>query len=274
MKILVARIIGNDLTPRHSQGAQFTALRYIVENEEVPASVDRLFVINRIKNKEAEREIIAYLEDRGEKYWQFLQQDAVVCGDGIEINHTRNNIIQYGREQFYHWTFPLDGRCFITDQAYKEMRAQCAAYAERHYAFMPQSRILDYEDVHADLRKNPYAFSEKTPSGAIIRNEYGLGFSIHAKAFFNPELKFGCADKAEMLSVAGLPGPWINMTEAEGAKGSPVRLEVAEEEFQRHHPAQYSGYLLVLPSGNREADASTAARLEARAEALAKFQNS
>jgi len=273
MRILTTRIIGNDLIPRHSSGAQYLALTYIVNNEKPAIGIDTTFVVNRIKNKEAEKEIIDFLEKKEQSYRVIPFGTEGPADDGVELNQVRNQIIKEGRDGYYHWTFPLDGRCFIPEDSYPQLKAQCAAFSERHYAYMPQHRLKKYKEVADNLKENFYAFSEKQKSGAIVRNEYTLGFSIHAKDIFNEKLQFGQADKAEMLLVAGIPGPWINWTDAEFAKGSPVRIEVGNDEFAATHPPQYSGYALILPSGNPEADGGIEARLMARQEGLENLKN-
>src|SRR5690606_385537 len=62
------RIIGNDLPPRHRVGQSIDNLRFILDHEPELPGCEKRFVVNRIVDPAAEKEIIGLLEERGMPY--------------------------------------------------------------------------------------------------------------------------------------------------------------------------------------------------------------
>src|SRR5690606_561999 len=62
------RIIGNDLPPRHNRGQSLRNVRFILQHEPKFTNCEKRFILNRIVDKDAEREIALLLSRSGYEY--------------------------------------------------------------------------------------------------------------------------------------------------------------------------------------------------------------
>src|SRR5688500_4990500 len=73
-KILIYRILGNDLPPRHQQGQTLANLRFILQHEHLIRGVERRWILNRIWDRSVQEKLAKLLSDDGEDY-QCIQFD-------------------------------------------------------------------------------------------------------------------------------------------------------------------------------------------------------
>ena len=61
--IMIARVIGNDLYPRHVEGQMLNNLRFILENEPKFPGVIKLFILNRLFDQALQSEALQLIAD-------------------------------------------------------------------------------------------------------------------------------------------------------------------------------------------------------------------
>ena len=148
--VIIARVVGNDLFPRHGKGQMLTNLRFILEHEPNFTDVTKLFILNRLtdanEQKEAQRLIAEYghevlvLPFVADEYaalgWNLepfgsldfftspefyshgfqsqMRKKILACRPKINyamnVNGARNAAIKAGRK-VAEWTVVLDGSC-------------------------------------------------------------------------------------------------------------------------------------------------------------------
>lgn len=76
-QIILYRIIGNDLPPRHKEGQTLSNLQFILDHEPNFPNTQKLFLLNRINDPENEATIIRLLDSYGMKYIRvpFIQKE-------------------------------------------------------------------------------------------------------------------------------------------------------------------------------------------------------
>ncbi|KAI9027215.1 hypothetical protein CLU79DRAFT_697848 [Phycomyces nitens] len=67
-QLILYRIVGNDLPPRHKEGQTLSNLRFILEHEPTFPNTRKLFVLNRISDPQNEATIIRLLNEYGVEY--------------------------------------------------------------------------------------------------------------------------------------------------------------------------------------------------------------
>ncbi|KAL0076918.1 hypothetical protein J3Q64DRAFT_1811276 [Phycomyces blakesleeanus] len=67
-QLILYRIVGNDLPPRHKEGQTLSNLRFILEHEPAFPNTRKLFVLNRISDPQNEATIIRLLNEYGVEY--------------------------------------------------------------------------------------------------------------------------------------------------------------------------------------------------------------
>jgi len=130
--IILYRILGNDLPPRHYLGQTKNNLLFILENEENFPRLRKRWIVNRIINKTAEREIISILNRYNQSYEvkEFYLTEWAECfkqnehlGDvyWAPLNYARNYAIREGKKLGFRWILPFDGNEIITTQEFKKL---------------------------------------------------------------------------------------------------------------------------------------------------------
>lgn len=234
--VTLARIIGNDLYPRHAEGQMLRNLAFILEHEPDFPGCRKLFVLNRIfeesLRQQAERLVARHdhsalvLPFSGADYAaqacdtspfggdghflseEFAAQDEIdkdrerlwACAPKIRyamnINGARNAALDWGRRQG-DWTVMLDGSCFVTAKAWKRLRADMAAPPLAPYLIIPMLRLSSNEEVG---RAVPRPNREEEPQIAI---------HVRARERFDETYPYGLRDKTALLERIGVPGDWM-----------------------------------------------------------------
>lgn len=229
------RIIGNDLPPRHKRGQAIANLRFILEHEPALAGCEKRFVLNRIRDPGEEREITGLLDRHGIGYLRIpfeaeayarigfdidaLPSPDFLAGDRLEAldpaqrdrllaamyrhknnyamnnNGARNAALEDGRGRA-KWILPWDGNCYLTAEAWKQIRAGIEQAPQNRYFIVPMVRMLDNEPLvcGGDIPK-------PTEEPQVI-------FRADAREQFNPAFCYGRRPKVELLWRLGVTGPW------------------------------------------------------------------
>lgn len=291
-KVIIYRILGEDLPPRHSQTQTFDNLNSILESEQSFPQCEKRFVVNRIVSEKKESQLIERLEDAGTDYiripfepaeyagldWElepfggigFFQSARFLamsphektlariwaCAPKIRyamnVNGARNRAIQDGRTDA-GWILPLDGNCLITG-AFWDALSQTMAQNEFPYLVLPMHRSTP-DAAQGNFKKRNW-----------MREEPQLAFHAVAEEWFDETYPYGVMDKAELLMRLGVPGVWNKWSIPEWM---PMNRAVSPNRFLF---GLVPGYLLRLSSGKSELDerSGQSARYNARNEAILK----
>jgi hypothetical protein len=288
------RIVGNDLVPRHRKGQSRDNLQFILENEPELPDCEKRFLLNRIVDPKEEEAIIALLEARGLPYlripfsldeyarqswdmeglpepgYTFSKQYDELPEDFrlrlykrlyrhknnylVNNNGARNAALEDGRRRA-KWVLPWDGNCFLTAEAWEEIRSAVKARPWHPYVIVPMARVAEHSSLLGPGFRPP---ADQEPQ---------ILFRTDAGETFDEEYYYGRRPKVELLWRLGVPGPWD---------------EWAIEPWDLPYPSycedagawQQAGWVARLPSGRPHLEAglgSETKRLDARTEAVTGF---
>jgi len=128
----LGRIVGNDLPPRHGENQTYLNLKFILDNEQEFENCTKLWIVNRIINRESEASILELLVKHGQTFvhlpfeltsydlsWDFDQK----LNYAIQLNHARNILITEGNK-FAKWTVLADGGHFFPSSGWENIRKE------------------------------------------------------------------------------------------------------------------------------------------------------
>ncbi|WP_181408155.1 FkbM family methyltransferase [Pararhizobium mangrovi] len=230
------RIIGNDLVPRHRKGQSRDNVRFILENEPELENCEKRWIVNRIFDAEEERHIVELLDRHHQDYtvipfdyqvykhieWDestlpsegFLNSKEFSKMQGEEQrmrartatyrlkniyvmnnNGARNTALEGGKRRA-KWVLPWDGNCFLTKQAWSEIREAVGARPHLKYFAVPMDRAAS-NDV---LKNDGYVPNAVEEPQIIFRRD--------TTERFNEAFPYGRRPKVEMFWRLGMPGKW------------------------------------------------------------------
>ncbi len=231
---VLLRIIGNDLVPRHAEGQSLANLRFILDHEPPFEGCEKRFVVNRIFDEATEAAILAELRARGQVFTHLPFDRGAFARTGYDFapfapgffqspafaalteeekqradvrtyvpknlcvmnnNGARNRALTEGRGAA-KWVLPWDGNCFVTEDAWAQIRAAVAAARDRRYLIVPMARITDNARL-LDPGFRPEA--EEEPQ-VIFRSD--------AEEIFDERQVYGRRPKVELFCRLGVEGPW------------------------------------------------------------------
>lgn len=288
------RIIGNDLPPRHEVGQARRNLAFILEHEPDLPRCEKRFVVNRIVDKEEERQIVALLEEAGVTYFRIpfeLQEYAQAPFDveGVperyrpdskryarlhedqqirvqarlyrhKNNYTMNNngarnaALKDGKE-VAKWVMPWDGNCFLLQRGYEEIRETVAAHPDLPYLLVPMVR----------LDQNQQAFQAGIDLGVV--EEPQVVFRRDAALPFDEGFPYGRRPKVELLWRLGVPGPWDEW----GIEPWDLPCPGYDVDAGAFAWAGWVARLVAAPNGEGSAPQSARERTQARTQAIVDF---
>jgi hypothetical protein len=234
-RVILYRILGNDLPPRHSPGQTLANLRHLLAHEPPLPGLEKRWLLNRIVDPELESQLREAIAPSGQridaipfrfedyrKIWcdlgttpedrhpwseGFAALDPVAQARGVDYigrhknryamnnNGARNMAIRLGLADAA-WVFPWDGGCLLPAYAWEVLRP-LTAIEGLSYLVVPMVRLRGGELP-----------SREPQVGAVQRDEPQLGFSRGARLHFDDTLRYGSMPKAMLLRRIGLPGPW------------------------------------------------------------------
>ena len=238
VKNLIVRILGNDLDNLHGESQTIDNLLFTLNNEPKFENTTKLFLLNRILNKEKRKHIIDILTSRDITFFELefnyedykkipiltsnithlaeriIQGESITVSDKKEIsvgsienrryimniNNARNWCIDYGKRNGYTWTFVFDSNAFLTNKMYDEIIHNIKD--ETEYISIPQIRLSDSSLKNDDILNSPDKLE------TLSYYEHQLAFKNTSIHMFNPEIPYGTMDKGEMLNALSVPGIW------------------------------------------------------------------
>ncbi len=226
------RILGNDHPPRHDSEQTVNNLRFTLENESDFPGVKKIFIINRVYNKETENKIIEILSSHGCDYIQIpfesdsyknmdwdlepfgraeyfkapsakpIKLEARLFAAAPKIRYAMNvngarNMGLTEAFRIAEWALVLDGNCFLTAESFKNFERSASKYPYVPYIIMPMARLNDNEDLFSLKIRN-------------IKNNEEPQIAIHrsARVHYDEDFPYGFRDKAELLIKLGVEGKW------------------------------------------------------------------
>lgn len=233
--VTIARIIGNDLYPRHAEGQAIKNLSFILENEPDFPGCEKLFVLNRIFDEDSRREaerlvnssghrllVLPFLADEyrkvacdtsafgGAAYFagsEFDGQSEIeksqarlwACAPKVRyamnINGARNAALGYGRSHG-GWTVVLDGSCILTADDGERLLREIRSLPFVPYIVIPMQRLETNALFHLGSAKEK---ADQEPQLAIHNS---------AVESFDEVYPYGLRNKTSLLEKIGVLGPW------------------------------------------------------------------
>lgn len=234
-KIVLARVIGNDLWPRHALDQSLNNLEFILRHEPSFQGFRKLFILNRIMDaqtvtraetmvRQAGHEVLilpfdpaAYATLRldtsffggdahfmapdflGSSYHRQATERLWAAAPKIryvmDVNGGRNAALDWGKARA-DWSLVLDGNCFFTADSLAALRADLTSPPFASYVSLPMQRLPRNQDVFT-TRPDPNATEEPQ-----------LVFSSLARGRFDEAFPYGMRDKTSLLEQIGVPGVW------------------------------------------------------------------
>ena len=232
---VLARVIGNDLPPRHTRGQTLENVRFTLENEPPLEGCEKSWVVNRIIDRSHERKLLDLLDEFDQDYtvipfdrdayrrvgWRFddFEQPGITMGryppgvteHNVHVafdhlyhdknlyvmnnNGARNVGLDEGRSRAT-WVLPFDGNCFFTEEAWATFRDAVLSQPHLRYFTVPMARVTRNEDL-------------LEPGSAPPANEEPqLAFRWDASERFNEQARYGRRPKVDLFYRLGIPGPW------------------------------------------------------------------
>lgn len=235
-KILLIRILGNDLQGLHGKNQTFENLKFTLQNEPNFKNTTKMYLLNRIYDIKIKSDIINLLKKYNNNYldipfdinefkeinynnridllaqsynpknnkelFNLLKQYTIYITNS---NQARNYCINYGKKKGYDWILPLDSNSYFTNEYFEQMN-EIMKNKNLEYLIIPQLRLNDLNLVNNDIINRPYLLDK------INEHEPQIGFSIKTEIIYNENIPYGTSEKAELLRVLQVPGEWHSWT--------------------------------------------------------------
>jgi tetratricopeptide (TPR) repeat protein len=229
------RIIGNDLYPRHKIGQSRENVAFILENEKPLERCRKIWIVNRIFDKEEMSHIISLLDKHNQEYYviPFIEEEYKAVGldyaclpspeflhsnefeelsTGIKQralisllrlknnyvmnnNGARNYALELGKK-FAKWVLPWDGNCFMNKSSWNAVVTSVIDKPYLKHFVVPMARITSNDSV-----LNDEYVPEATEEPQII-------IRCDSREEFNAEFSYGRRPKVELFWRLGIPGSW------------------------------------------------------------------
>ncbi|MDA9121208.1 hypothetical protein N9J52_04165 [Flavobacteriales bacterium] len=191
----IVRILGNDLIPRHGEGQTLSNLLFTLENEPDFENCKKLWLVNRIVNKQDETAVIKLLDQHQQTYihipfetdnykleWTKYEKLRYI----IKLNNARNMAIIEGRK-LAKWVFPLDGNIFIDQNGWNGISLYLQNLNNKLFKLM-MYRIKDNNTEVFNF--SPKDYDKQEPQVIVCQD---------CNETFNEDLAYANGNKEEFL---------------------------------------------------------------------------
>jgi len=236
VKVILYRILGNDIPNRHAPGQTLDNLRFLLEHEPAYPHLEKRWLLNRIvdpfyldqireliQSYHQQIDVLPFEEHRYLQCWSdagnmpldnfpgtrhFKNLAEATQSRLIEYlrrskslylvnnNGARNHAITLGFNDNADWVLPWDGGCFLAASGWQAIYEAMAAGANLSYISVPMART-DNNQVLLDTTYSVEADIEPQ-----------ICFSRKATLYFDPALRYGSMPKSRLLQRLGVPGKW------------------------------------------------------------------
>ena len=281
--LVILRIIGNDLPPLHTSNQSIFNIEYIINNEELPNSSKRVWILNRLINNEKKDQIIKLLDKNNESYKIINYENKKLLDIGLENfehsrnifnreiffflknknkffnkilinfnkyimnnNGARNFALEIGKKEKGKWILPLDGNIFITKNDYKKIENDIES-DDFNFLIMPMARINDFKELN---NKDSLNFVE----------EPQIGFKYESNLKYNENYVYGSRPKVELLQKLQILGRWGSVRTM-----VPNHLEEFFIDSSHYYDYKFTGGVIRLPASHTSKNFSASQLLQKRA---------
>ena len=241
MNLILYRILGNPLPPRHHSRNTLDNLRFVLEHETELPGCEKRWILNGIADRalseachaliaraghacldipfDSERYRHSFLDSSGlpalgaaptpmalrlRQEWIYRHKSLAA----IDLNRARNRAIELGSRDA-DWVLPLDGGTFFTPDGWQAFADAVRHATDALYALIPMFRL----DSNRDFREMDATHYQPEPQIAFRRD---------APDRFDPRLRYGNRNKAELLARLQVPGPWQQWRSADWETDAPM----------------------------------------------------
>ncbi|WP_432785225.1 hypothetical protein AAJV73_00755 [Cyanobium sp. BSA11S] len=237
--IVLYRIIGNPLPPRHSPEDTINELKFILEYEPDYEGIEKRWLLNRVFDHSLARDIRDLIRSAGYRLdvipfskkeyksvwedlegippelhpWQqsFQTEELITQAKVLDYigrkknqyimnnNGARNHAIDLGLADS-SWVMPWDSGCFLPEASYEVLHDLMASLG-CDVISVPMSRLFGNNALALDRSYVPVDVTEPQ-----------LCFSHRTTIRFDERLRYGSCPKAMLLRQLGIPGPWQKWT--------------------------------------------------------------
>jgi hypothetical protein len=271
--VVLWRILGNDIVPRHAPGQTQRNLEFILESEGAFPGCEKRFLLNRIMDETIFARIRERLEHAGIRYdvipfersAYLAQRDAEARVRYVtNVNAARNHCIKVGLSSA-SITLPFDGNCFFSNAGWQGFLDVARSNPNAAAFIVPMWRLQDNRQA---LLRGRRPKLEETVARRLriwpIRQpvEPQIGFTRTTDVSFDEALVYSKCPKAELLWRLGVAGPWDRW-----------EIDLQRETRERNGSSKYfgdrrlipdAGFVCRLTSGNQHADSSIGHRSAVR----------
>lgn len=235
VRLVLYRILGNDLPPRHAAGQTLANLRFILEHEPPLPGCEKRWVLNRISDPAAERELADLLAEHDQPVLRIAFDWTAYAAEPFELdrlprpdylttprwdvsreeqraravsaayrrknlyamnnNGARNTALADGRRRAT-WVLPFDGSTFFTEDGWAALCDAVRARPYLPYVVVPMSRVADNTVLLDGSALSP---ADEEPQ---------VAFRADAVEQFDEQRPYGRRPKVDLLWRLGVPGPW------------------------------------------------------------------
>ncbi|CAG8514974.1 6328_t:CDS:2 [Gigaspora margarita] len=221
-QIILYRILGNDLPPRHKAGQTLRNVRFILEHESEFLNTKKWWILNRIADPDYEDTLISLLKLHKQDYIRipfdeneyskldfriddfpkpdFFNSDEFIRFSkvsklraidytyidknlyGMNNNGGRNVALSHGKSQLNaRWILPFDGNCFLTLNAFADIRARLNLFGDQYkYFIVPMARLLNNSQLLEESDVRP-----------ITLEEPQIIFRYDSDKLYNEQMRYG-----------------------------------------------------------------------------------
>lgn len=253
---VLIRIIGNDLYPRHKIGQSRENVEFILQNEPELDRCKKIWIVNRIFDKNEFNNIVSLLEKYKQEYHviPFIEEEYKAIGlDYSCLPHTdylyseefeklstgvkqrvlvsmlrlknnyvmnnngaRNYALNLGKT-LAKWVMPWDGNCFVNKASWSAIKQSVLDEAFLKHFAVPMARITSNSLMLQD---------DYIPDAA---EEPQIVFRHDTQESFNENYCYGRRPKVELFWRLGIPGSWDTYKDDQWDQ---PRLPMSSEAYQ------------------------------------------
>lgn len=216
-EIYMVRIIGNCLPDINDPNQNLNNLKYILENEHDFPNVTKIWILNRIVDKNMEEKYKKILK-QNKKHFEIIPFDKEDFNSNpvkltnnsthdikthmkqilyiSNINGARNYALNRFRNNC-NYTMVLDANIFMTNNSFNEINTNIEDNSETDYILVPIKRISKYTDIE-----------DESLIDSLENAEPQIIFSKNSTLNFNEDIPYGFSNKVELLNLIGSHGVW------------------------------------------------------------------
>jgi hypothetical protein len=271
--VVLWRILGNDIVPRHAPGQTQRNLEFILDREGTFPGCEKRFLLNRIMDPTVLAQIRERLEHAGIRYDVIpFERSAYLAQPDAEarvryitnVNAARNHCVKVGLS-VAPFTLPFDGNCFFSNAGWQGFFDVACSHPDAAAFVVPMWRLQD--NRHALVRGRRPKLKETVARRLRIWPirqpvEPQIGFTRTTDVRFDEGLVYSKCPKAELLWRLGVAGPW-DRWETELQRDTRAR-NGSSKYFADRRLIPDAGFVCRLTSGNKHADSSIGHRSAVR----------